>query len=482
MSALMFCSISAQAYDVVGYDVTKRSVSEAADESGLSFEEYKNYMYFDDATEPWEVEHIAELKTKASVIINLMEMSVDEFKETYGLTIDITEDTTMCEIYDNMTLETYWGDFYDDEVAYYGIADKVTPQTLYGEVRLEVEKQLMDEVERVTFSDVGYKHWAHYYITQMQKVEVIDGYNDGTYKPEKTVTRAEFAKIFAIATAQQVGDYENKYEDVSEDAWYAPYVNAVSDYIDAENGMFNPEAPATREVVATAISKYLGVSKGSTADILTEKFADANTVSEKNALYVADAVNKGIIDGFDDDTIRGNASLTRAQAATVMYRAINEYVELPEAYYMVVAEVGDIEFTLGDVLYTIDFDEGVDLSNPKVLVEQLKKMTNNVANQFKVTEVAKSEEMTLTDEDVRAMLAYRAQYTSMIGYRKYCENLNFYGSTIEYFNSYFEMLTLKEKLLGVYTEEELLKKIDKVDAKIYNDRIEKLTLSDLAVG
>lgn len=482
ISAIMLVSVTAQAYEIKGYDTTKRSVAEAADEMGMSFEEYKEYTLINKDTQGWESEHEAELKTKVMPVIELMNMTVDEFKEDCGLTLDITEDTTMCEVYDNMPLSHYWDDYYAEEVELYGLTDRVTPETLYGEVRLEVEKQQMDAVERVTFSDVGYAHWAHYYITQMQKIEVIDGYNDGTYLPEKTVTRAEFAKIFAVATGMNTEEYENKYSDVSEDIWYAPYVNAVSEYIDAENGEFMPELPATREVVATAISKYLGTSDEVSSELLKEKFTDADTVSEKNAVYVADAVTKGIIDGFDDDTIRGGDSLTRAQAATVVYRALNEYVQIPKAYYTVVAKVGDFEITLGDAVYTIGLGTDVDLNDQSVLTTQIKAAVNGTANYFRYTALAKAEGITFTDTDRRKIIGYRAQYTSVLGYRKYCEYLNSYGTDIEYLNSYMEMLAYAEKLLEKYSEEEIEKKAETVEVKIYNDIIEKITLSDISMG
>lgn len=482
ISALMLLGTTVQAYDFEYYDTTKKSVAEAADAVGLSFEEYKEYMFFADDTQPWDVEHAAELKTKAMAVIELMDMTVDEFKNNYGLTLDIAEDTTMCEIYDNMPLSHYWGDLFAEETEYYGVTDKVTPETLYGDIRLEVEKQQMDAVERKTFSDVGYAHWAHYYITQMLNSNVIDGYDDGTYLPEKTVTRAEFAKIFAAATGQKTDSYENKYSDVSDDIWYAPYVNAVSDYIDAENGEFKPETPATREVVATAVSKYLGVSVDASAQLLKEKFTDADTVSEKNAVYVADAVEKGIIDGFDDDTIRGNDTLTRAQAATVLYRALNEYVQIPDAYYEVVAKVGDFEITLGDALYTVGFAENVDLNDPEVLKDQIRYSVEMTAGDFRYTVLAQNEGMTFTTNEKRDVVAYRSQYTSILGYRKYCELLKKYGTDIEYFNSFIDTVGYYEKLLQKYTEEEISEKISKIEVEVYEDIIENITLEDIALG
>lgn len=478
ISALMILGVTAQAYEFEGYDTTKKSVAEAADAAGMSFEEYKFYMLLDEATPAWEAEHLADLKTRALPVIELSGFTVEEFKESYGLTIDINENTIMCEIYDNMPLSYYWGDSYEEAVEYYGIANAVTPETLYGSIRVDVEKKEMDSVQRTVFTDVGYAHWAHYYITQMLQSYVIDGYEDGTYLPEKTVTRAEFAKIFAVAAELDTESYENKYTDVSDELWYAPYVNVVSDYIDAENGEFKPEAPATREVVATAISKYLGVSEEASAQLLKEKFTDADTVSEKNAIYVADAVEKGIIDGFDDDTVRGKDSLTRAQAATVIYRAFYEYYDVPEAFLTPVAEVGDISITLGDAIFTTGLSENADLNDPEVLTEELRNAVEKTVNYFTFTKIAKDDGISLGINDRRSVLAYRADYSSGIAYRKYCAYLKSQGTSMDYLTKYVENLAYGELLLDKYTEEELNEKVSGVETTLYEDVIKGFKLSD----
>ena len=476
ISALMLMNVTVQAYEFECYDTTKRSVSEAADELGLSFEEYKEYMFLDEAVPEWEAEHTAELKTRVVPVIEAINMTVDEFKEGYGLTIDITDDTIMCEVYDNMSLSHCWGDSYAEAVEYYGVADFVTPETLYGTIRLDIEKKEMDAVDRTVFSDVGYSHWARYYINEMLEGKIIDGYNDGTFLPEKNVTRAEFAKIFASCANLVTEDYENKYSDVSTDLWYAPYVNAVSEYIDTENGEFMPDLSATREVVATAISKYLGISDKASSDLLEERFTDDDTVSEKNAVYVADAVEKGIIDGFEDNTIRGGDSLTRAQAAAVIYRAFYEYYEAAAVNSTVVAKVGDIEITLGDALYTTGFDEDADLSDREVLTQQITYVAQNTAKAFAYTVIAKEDGITFANADRRNILAYRASLSSGIGYRKYCTHLKSSGTSIEYINRYVENLAYGELILEKYGEDETLERISKIEITIYEDAIKGIEL------
>lgn len=482
ISALLLMSATAQANEVEYLDVTKRSIGEAADAAGMSYEEYKNYMLLNDDIPAWETEHAATLKTYVLPRLTRYGMTVDEFKTECKLTIDITDTTTWYEVYNNMPLSVYWDADYEIAVGYYELGDEVNEDTLYGDVRAKVETIDMNTIERDSFSDVGYAHWAHYFISEMQEMSIIDGYDDGTYLPEKSVTRAEFAKIMAICTDMDTENIENKFSDVSDDAWYAPYVNAVSEYIDTENGEFKPEAPATREVVATALVKWLGVSKGTTAEDLEAIFTDVDSVSEKNAIYVADAVKKGIIDGFDDNTVRGGDSLTRAQAATVIYRAFYEHAEVPDALLEVVAEVGDMKITLGDAIYTVGIDTYADLNNLEVFREQIRTAVEMTTDYFKYTEFAKNEGIILTEDDILSALYARAQYSSGIGYRKYCNYLKTQGSSIEYVTNYTHMIAYTQKLSDIYTEEDLVKSIEKIEVKFNEDLLNNITVDDIAVG
>ena len=79
------------------------------------------------------------------------------------------------------------------------------------------------------FSDIS-GHWAEESINKWTDKGVISGYDDGTFKPDNPVTRAELAKIITLAFDLQ-GDYEVGYEDVDENAWYYPYLKRSIKYI-----------------------------------------------------------------------------------------------------------------------------------------------------------------------------------------------------------------------------------------------------------
>jgi hypothetical protein len=129
-----------------------------------------------------------------------------------------------------------------------------------------------DKVISQKFSDVPSGHWAFSYINDMAVLDIFDGYPDGSFHPEKTVTRAELAKMLvSMLTSSETDteweslksefrDYDISYSDVTSSDWFAPYIifatNIKAYMDDYEDGCFKPNQAATREEVAAALSKF----------------------------------------------------------------------------------------------------------------------------------------------------------------------------------------------------------------------------------
>jgi hypothetical protein len=89
-----------------------------------------------------------------------------------------------------------------------------------------------------------------------------------------------------------------------------------------ENGAaFRPGSPALREDVTVALVKLKGYDTDDVDFSSITKFNDQNSISDSCKKYVAVAVDKGLISGFEDDTFRGQDTLTRAEAAILLWRA-----------------------------------------------------------------------------------------------------------------------------------------------------------------
>lgn len=150
----------------------------------------------------------------------------------------------------------------------------------------------------------------------------VSGYTDGTFRPDNTITRAEAAAI--IASLQSDFDenktYKNKFSDISSDKWYAKYINftAENGYITGyEDGTFKPENTITRAEMAVIIGKYLDINgnskKTSFSDVPPSHFASG---------YIQELYMKNILSGYDAHIFKPDNTITRAEAVTMINKAL----------------------------------------------------------------------------------------------------------------------------------------------------------------
>lgn len=124
--------------------------------------------------------------------------------------------------------------------------------------RLLTEKMAADQTYSNTFSDVAKSHWAANYIGYMQQFGIITGYADGSFRPDASVTRAEFAAI--ASRFEKLTEGNKSFSDVPSSHWAAKYINFaatrgwVNGYAD---GTFQPNNSITRAEVAAVTCRLL---------------------------------------------------------------------------------------------------------------------------------------------------------------------------------------------------------------------------------
>lgn len=174
------------------------------------------------------------------------------------------------------------------------------------------------------FWDVSKDHWAFEYIADLTERKVIRGYEDGSFRPERTVTRAEWAKMMVDAAGVNSSDNKVYWEDLK-DHWANNYVNAASKYLTGySDNYYRPDQAVTREDVAVALVKIKGYDISDVDFAYLNSFTDVSSISNYAKAYVAVGVQQNLIAGFSDKTFRGQDTLTRAEAATLMYRAFKQ--------------------------------------------------------------------------------------------------------------------------------------------------------------
>lgn len=111
------------------------------------------------------------------------------------------------------------------------------------------------------FTDVASGAWYNNAVSTLTRAGILDGYEDGSFRPNASITRAEFTKIAVSFFKHAGGASANPFSDVPDSAWYAEFVKAAAELglIDGyEDGTFRPNAPITRAEACTIVNRTLG--------------------------------------------------------------------------------------------------------------------------------------------------------------------------------------------------------------------------------
>lgn len=197
----------------------------------------------------------------------------------------------------------------------------VVPQTTPEAIRYAMA--LMRGIDVPQFTDVAEDAWYHDYVYDLVYRGVVNGMTATTYEPEGKLTRAQFVKLLAcsLADAETLKTYEGKhpFKD-SEGHWAETYIAWAKDKGIVEGVSateFDPEAPITREQMATIFGRYAlkqGIELPKDA-APAESFPDADKISEYAREFVELMRIAGILNGYEDGTFRPQNTATRAEAA-----------------------------------------------------------------------------------------------------------------------------------------------------------------------
>ncbi len=161
------------------------------------------------------------------------------------------------------------------------------------------------------FSDFTSAHWAYSYVTELVNDGTINGYTDGTFRPEGTVTRAEFVKMIGMGPDVRT----EPFDDVTSSHWAYNYI--MTSGLDAlKDNTFAPDTPITRGDVAVLLWKRAGSKAGITTPPIIHRQGD-------NSDAISWVYTNGIMVGDDYVDLRLGDTLTRAEASALIIRSRN---------------------------------------------------------------------------------------------------------------------------------------------------------------
>jgi len=181
------------------------------------------------------------------------------------------------------------------------------------------------EEETLFFSDIENVKWAEESIEFLLERGIVNGRAANRFCPDEPVKRSEFVKMIAEA----FGYGEEKgigFKDVSGDYWANKYISAVAGagLIKGDTaGNFNPESNITRQDIATILYRVLVIENHKfTVDSVKMKFSDHEEIGKYAFNGIAMLSEMGILNGYEDNTIRPLRTATRAETAVLVEKVI----------------------------------------------------------------------------------------------------------------------------------------------------------------
>ena len=184
------------------------------------------------------------------------------------------------------------------------------------------------EGESIEFGDVADSAWYAEAVEFVASHELFQGTDNG-FEPETTMNRAMLAMVlYRLEDATATGN--SNFPDVSDDAWYAEAVAWASEtgIVNGTGKGFEPNAPVTREQIATMLYRYanvIGLDTGTRGEL--SSFPDGGETSDWAQDAMAWAVSVGLFQGDDTGALNPKGDATRAQVATLFERRIGLIVK-----------------------------------------------------------------------------------------------------------------------------------------------------------
>ena len=221
-------------------------------------------------------------------------------------------------------------------VAYLKLADGVTKLLTTcktGSVIVPVtgDCEVIVKDNSKTFTDVEASAWYGNSVKFVTAREIFNGNGDGTFAPAATMNRAMAAQIlYNLDGSAKAGD-GTSFSDVTAGDWFNGAVGWASGLgvITGYDGAYNPLNTVTRQDLVTILYRY---AKAAGYDVSAGRvdltaYADGAEVASYAADAMRWAIAVGLVNGYEDNTLRPTATATRAEVAAIMQRLVQTAVK-----------------------------------------------------------------------------------------------------------------------------------------------------------
>lgn len=165
-------------------------------------------------------------------------------------------------------------------------------------------------------------YWAVEAITFLQEEEILIGDDNGDFRPNDPITRAEFITVIIKSINLDTISFDDVFSDVNEDDWFAKNIVTAEKYgfiKGYEDGLFRPNEYISRVEMTTVLSNILGLKEN-----LDFECSDIESIAKWGKGYVGAIIKAGYITGYLDGSFRAYNNITRAETAVVIKKCFEE--------------------------------------------------------------------------------------------------------------------------------------------------------------
>ena len=187
---------------------------------------------------------------------------------------------------------------------------------------IELDTTESEQDDKIKFNDVSQDYWAYSQIQSFVEKGYIDGYGDGTFRPQNPIKRNEFVKIFnkVFGLTKKSGIvFDDTKDNWAKDEIDIAVTNGVAQGVSST--LFEPDRYVTRQEAAKMLSNYMKLDDTNHDKI--KKFSDYNQIAEWAKDALEGNVEKGYIQGTDGEILAPKDNMTRAEVVTLLSRVTN---------------------------------------------------------------------------------------------------------------------------------------------------------------
>jgi hypothetical protein len=184
----------------------------------------------------------------------------------------------------------------------------------------------------VQFADIPAGYWALPFIVPLAQRGIIKGFPNGTFQPDRPLTRAEYASLIQTIFTKEAQS-SIAFKDVPANSPTAPAIDTAvkTGFLKGyPEGVFQPDQPITRAQALASLVNGLNLPPAANPNEVVQLFQDSDRIPDWAVPAVAAATRAGLVVNYPQrDQLNPNQPVTRAEMSALLYQGLATANQLP---------------------------------------------------------------------------------------------------------------------------------------------------------